>query len=275
MAAAVKLFSRRSTITIGTIRIVDLAMTFHVHRSLKPEPNTAEVTVYNLNPDHRSALEQVQTAPVLIEAGYKEGTSTIFLGDLRTGISTHEGTEYITKVSSGDGEKAVKKARVKVSLKKGTATPSKVLEAVARSLGVGEGNLKQALSQLQAAGVTNCFSEGAVITGSAFREMNAITKSFGLTWSIQDGKLQILSLKQSLDGTAIKLSKNTGMIGSPTVDNNGVLTVTMLLAPDVFPGRKLVLDSERLKGQYRIETCDYTGDTWGQEWYIKLEAKRY
>lgn len=267
------LFGRAIRVVVNTIEIKDLAMTFRVHKTLKPEPNTAELTVFNLNPDHRSALEQLKTATVLIEAGYVGGTSTLFLGDLRTAISTTENTDVVTKLSSGDGEKAVKKARVKASLKKGSATPQKVLELIAKGLGVGAGNLGTALSQL--GGVANCFSEGAVISGSAYREMNSVCKTLGLTWSIQNGSLQILALRKALDGQAVLLSKDTGMIGSPTVDNDGVLTATMLLAPDVFPGRKLVLDSVRLKGQYRIETCDYSGDTHGQDWYCKLEAKRY
>lgn len=119
------------------------------------------------------------------------------------------------------------------------------------------------------------FSDGAVVSGSAFREMNFICSSLGLSWSIQDGKLQIIQLGKALDGKAILLSASTGMIGSPTVDTDGVLTVTMLLAPDVFPGRKLVLDSQRLKGQYRIEVCEYQGDTYEKDWYIKLTGKRY
>jgi hypothetical protein len=267
------LFKRKIRVVVNTIEITDLAMTFTVKKSLKPEPNTADLTIHNLNPDHRSALEQLKTATVLIEAGYEEGTSTLFVGDLRTAVSVDEGPNIITKLSSGDGEKAVKQARVKVSLKKGAANPAKVLESVAKSLGVQEGNLSQALGKLS--GLSNCFSEGAVISGSAFKEMNAVCKSLGLTWSIQDGKLQILSLRTALEGVAIKLSPSTGLIGSPTVDNDGVLSAVMLLAPDVFPGRKLVLDSKRLQGQYRIETCEYQGDTHGTDWYIKLEGKRY
>ncbi len=248
-------------------------MQFKVKKTLKPEPNTAEVRVFNLNPDHRSALEHIKTASVMIEAGYEQGLSVLFLGDLRTAISVDDGPDIVTSLSSGDGEKAVQTAQVSVSFKKGTANPQKVLETVAKALGVGEGNLKQALTQLSA--LDNHFSEGTVISGSAYREMNAITRSLGLTWSIQDGKLQILPLRQALDGEAIVVSPETGMVGSPTVDSDGVLKVSMLMAPDVFPGRKLVLKSKRLQGQYRIEACEYTGDTHGQDWYISIEAKRY
>lgn len=273
--ADVRLFKRSIRVVVSTIEIRDLDMTYQVHRSLKPEPNTAELTILNLNPDHRSALEQMKFAPVQIDVGYEDGTSTLFLGDLRTAMTVHEGPDFITRLSSGDGEKAVKKSRAAITLKKGVARPDTVLEAVARSIGVGEGNLKQAVDRIKAAGFPNHFSEGAVVSGSAFREMNAICKSLNLTWSIQNNALQILPLGVALAGQAIVVSPNTGMIGSPTVDNDGVLHVKTLLIPDLFPGRKLVLESERLKGQYRVESCSYSGDTSGGDWYIDIEAKRY
>jgi len=273
--ADVKLFGRKIRVVVSTIEITELTMLFNVVKTLKPEPNKAELTIYNLNPSNRSKLEQMVQAPVQIEAGYQEGMSVLFLGDLRTAITIHQGPDYITKLSSGDGERAVKTARVNVSLKKGSASADKVLEAVAKSLGVGDGNLKQALNVIKAAGLADLFSEGTVIFGSAFREMNELCKSLGLSWSIQGGKLQILELKKALEGQAIKISERTGLIGSPTVDNKGVLTCQTLLIPDVFPGRLMTLESERIQGQYRIESCQYTGDTRGQDWYIQIEGKRY
>lgn len=273
--ADVKLFGRKIRVVVSTIEITELTMLFNVVKTLKPEPNKAELTIYNLNPSNRSKLEQMVQAPVQIEAGYQDGMSVLFLGDLRTAITIHQGPDYITKLSSGDGERAVKTARVNVSLKKGSAGADKVLEAVAKSLGVGDGNLKQALNAIKAAGLADLFSEGTVIFGSAFREMTTICHSLGLTWSIQDGKLQILEKKKALEGQAIKINERTGLIGSPTVDNKGVLTCQTLLIPDVFPGRLMVLESERIQGQYRIESCQYTGDTRGQDWYIQIEGKRY
>jgi len=289
MTTAVPLFGRKVTVTIGNptaksaqgiasgsaIQVTDLAMSFSVKKTLKPEPNTCDLTIYNLSPDHRAALEQMQVATVQIEAGYQEGTSVLFVGDLRTGVSTHTGVDYETKLSSGDGEKAIKTARVNVAMKKGTATPAKVLQAVASALGVGSGNLSQAVAKLQGAGIANNFSEGVVLSGSAFREMNSICRTCALSWSIQNGKLQILPLGQALQTSAIQIDQNSGMVGAPTIDNDGVLNVKTLLIPDVFPGRLLVLNAQRLKGNYRIESCKYDGETHGQNWYNTIQAKRY
>lgn len=270
----IKLFKKKIAVTIGTIKITDLDMRFAIKKTLKVAPNTCDLTVFNLNEQHRSQIEQKSTATVLVEAGYEEGTSVLFLGDLRTSLSVREGPDWLTQLSAGDGEKAIRKSRVQKSFKKQTKT-GEIFKAIAQALGVGQGNLADAVNKLQALGVADVFSQGTVLTGSAAREMTNICRSVGMTWSIQNGKLQILPLKTSIAGTAIVVSDTTGMVGSPTVDNKGILSVRCLLMPDVFPGRAMVIKSARLQGQYRIEECNYTGDTASPDWYIDIKAKRY
>lgn len=268
------LFSRKSRVVIGDIEITGLDVRFSVRKTLRPEPNKAEISVWNLNETHRAAIEQKKTAPVLIEAGYKDSVSVLFLGDLRSAVSQIDGPDIVTTLTSGDGEKAIRTARVSVSVKKGTTT-DQVITLCAKALGVGEGNLSKAVAALKGAGLGTLFSAGTVLHGSAARELTGICKAAGLTWSVQNGALQILPLAKTLEGKAILLGPSTGMVGSPTVDNKGVLKVRALLIPDVFPGRKLVLDAARLKGQYRVETTTHTGDTAGEDWFVDIEAKRY
>lgn len=283
--SGLRLFARKAIITIDTLQIQGatggdaqgaggLDVKFAVKRNLKAQPNTCDLTIYNLNPDHRSQIEQKKTAKVQVEAGYQDGTSVLFVGDLRTALSVWEGPDCITSLSSGDGEKAIQTARVKVSVKKNTNTGD-ILKALAAALGVGQGNLNSAVAKLQAAGVGSIFSMGTVLSGSASREMTNVCRSSGLTWSIQNGALQLLPLKTALDGVAINLTPQTGLIGSPTVDNKGVLSCKMLLMPDVFPGRKLVIKSDRLQGQYRIEEVNSSGNTSSTDWYHDIKGKRY
>lgn len=272
--ASIPLFDRVCKVIVGGLEISNLDLSFSVSKDLTPKPNKAEIKIWNLTEAHRSAIEQMKDVPCLIEAGYKAGTSNIFLGDLRSSLTVIEGPDWVTSLSSGDGEKATQKARVNISVKKNTPTTD-ILKLAAKSLGVGEGNLKTAASQIQSAGLGTIFTAGTVLSGSAVREMTNICRAVGLTWSVQDGKLQILPLAKALDGEAIKLSAATGMVGSPSVDTKGVLKVTTLMIPDVFPGRKIVLDAVRLKGQYRIEKTQHQGDTFGGDWKIEIEAKKY
>lgn len=266
------LFRRAINVTVGTLALKGLDCTFSITKTLKPEPNTCELRIFNMTESHRLELEGLKTdVPVQVDAGYVDQVSTLFLGNLRRGYSYRDGPDIVTEVSTGDGEKAHRTARVNVSVPK-NATSKDVLKQVASALGVLPGNLDQAAALLAA---NQVFTQGTVISGNAAREMTAICRSLGLTWSIQDGKLQIIQLGKALAGSAVSLSAATGLIGQPSVDNDGIMSATMLITPDVFPGRKLVLDSLRLKGQYVLQSCKYSGDTNSEEWFINVEGKRY
>lgn len=280
--AGVALFRRRCRVVVDTIEVVPLeadpskALTvrFVVHKSLTPEPNKAEIHIFNLNPDHRAQLAAKPDVPVLLEAGYQEGSSCIFLGKLRSVETVRDGADIRTSLQSGDGELEYKTGRVSVSVKKNTPTDV-ALREIAKALGVDEGNLSDAVTKIKANALGQMFSGGTVIHGQAARKMTDVCRSAGLTWSIQDGKLQFLGLREALKGEAILLTPETGLVDSPTVDPKGVLKARMLMAPDVFPGRLLVLKSASLEGQYRIEKTTHTGDTNGNDWFVDVEARKY
>jgi hypothetical protein len=282
-----RLFTRKARIIVGTSASTGVAVEQHrcafaVEKTLKPEPNTCTLQVWNLSRAQRAAIEEMKPSkgkptgvPVLIEAGYDEtGTSQIFLGDLRTVFSAREGPDWITTVESGDGEKATATARINVALGRKTS-PEVALRAIVKALGLKPGNLTTALQKLKRSGVAQLFTHGVTLSGSASYHMTNFCKSADLEWSIQDGAIQILDRGKTLAKTAVRLSSETGLVESPTVDHKGVLSCKMLMIPDVRPGSLLVLDSLTVKGNYRIEKAKWSGDTHGKDWTIEVEAKRY
>jgi hypothetical protein len=104
--------------------------------------------------------------------------------------------------------------------------------------------------------------------------MTRVAQSLGFEWSIQEGALQLLQNAEPLAATATLLTPSTGLVGTPSIDVGGILTAQALMIPDIFPGRLIVLESERLTGNYRVETCNYSGNTAGPDWYIDIEAKK-
>lgn len=278
-----RLFGRKWAAQVGTLEVSDLDMAFRVVKTSKPEPNSCELSIFNLSERSRALLEELEPAtesvdgiPVKIEAGYEEATSVIWLGDLRTVESSSDGPEWITTVGSGDGEAAIKTSRINESFGKAT-TGETVLRALARALGVGLGNLDLILPRIAASPLAGTLaSQGLVLSGSAADQLTAITDALGLEWSIQDSTLQFLERGKPLVGQAVLLNSGTGLIEpAPSVDNEGLLTVRMLMIPGVNPGSLLVLDSKRIKGNYRIVTAVYEGDTSGEPWSITAEAERY
>lgn len=292
-----KLFRRAVNVTVGSLLLSGFDVAFTVKRSLgiataagKPHPNTCDLKVWNLSPDHQKALAQAtipgarsvtttpgQTntvVPVRIEAGYVGALAQIFLGELRAAQTVVDGPNRITELSTGDGDKAIQQNRISVTFGPAT-TAGAVMRRLLQVLGVGQGNLPKALQLLQKAGVAQMYVKGACLKGPASDHMTDLCRSAGLEWSIQDGQLQVLNLGQPLDGQAVLVAPGFGMVGSPTVDTKGILSVTTLMIPQVRPGVKISVDSFQVKGGYRVISVESVGDTFGNEWYHKIEADKY
>ena len=254
---------------------------FSVEKTLKKHPNTCEVAIWNLNPDHRAALEELRPKkndargiPCSIHAGYQNYYGQIFNGDLRSAWSIYEKPNWVTHLSSGDGEKSYRRARIKRSFGRKTSV-STALKAILDELGLGTGNLTKIESELSQLGATSYFEYGKVMSGSCVKHLDDLVRSSGLEWSIQDGTIQFLKQGKPLDGEVIRLSPSTGLIGSPTVDNKGVLTAGMLMIADVRLGGLVVMDASRVKGTHRIEKANWKGDTLAKsDWTISIEGKR-
>lgn len=274
------LFGREIVVTVDTIRLGGLDCAFSIEKTIKPEPNTCELTIWNLHDDHRAQLESIVPRkvrqatvgiPCRIEAGYRDNTSVIWQGDLRTVESTFVQPDWVTTLTSGDGAKAWKHARFHVSY--GPKTPIETaLRAMARALGVGEGNLSKVVSRLKVAG-SAIFPTGKVYSGSVSRELVELARSADLEVSVQDGALQFIDRGKALQGTALRLAPETGLVESPSIDNEGILSAKTLLIPDLRVGGTVVLDTRQVRGAYKVTKAVWSGDTSAADWYITIEGE--
>jgi hypothetical protein len=275
------LFGRRARIIVGTSALVvgdaddGLHVAFNVEKTLKPEPNKAEIRIWNLAKTHAKAIEQMASVgpigvPVQIEAGYQQ-PSLIYRGGLREAYSVEDGPDTITTLTTGDGEKAYQTSRINTSLPKGTSIIA-ALTQLAAQLQIPIGNLATMQYSFFSGAVV--FANGWVFSGSAAWEMTSLLAACGKEWSIQDGQIQVLNRGKTLLNGATVLSAETGMVDAPSVSSKGELKARMLITPDVYPGRLLVAKTVHIQGAFRIEKCTYTGDTHGNDWCIDITAKR-
>lgn len=267
-------FNRFFRLQVDTLITTELDIVFKVTKTLKKEPNTLELTIFNLNETHRQQLQQKENPVIQLEAGYAQKNGIIFLGDIRDVRSEYTKPDWVTTLASGDGERATQFDRINKSFAAGTSLPT-VIEEVAKSMGdIGLGNLKQiaATGELPQGGGKQ-FVNGVTVSGNSAREMSRIVRSAGLEWSIQDKTFQLLEAGQALQTTAIVLTPDTGLIGSPTIGSDGVLVFTSLLNSDILPGKQLQVKSALIDGLFRVERCEYVGDTAGNDWYVQGEAK--
>jgi hypothetical protein len=273
-ADAIDLFDRAYSLQVDTLLISALQVKFDVQRSLAAKtPNSAKIEIANLSEATRKRLQGMRNVFVSLEAGYAQGKSLIFRGDLREVWSARDGTEWITTVTSGDGEKARKKKRLNQSFPAGTPV-SALISACAKALGVGIGNAakKGGAAQLFRASPPKRLG-GAAFTGDALAQLDRVCRSCGIEWSIQDNQLQLLERGKALQEQGPKLSALSGMVGSPEVGKSGLVRVRTVMVPNLQPGRKVELDSLLVKGIYRIETAHFIGDFEGADWGAELELK--
>ncbi|MEI6807010.1 MAG: hypothetical protein WCK49_11015, partial [Myxococcaceae bacterium] len=255
-----------------------LDISFFVEKTLTQEPNTAEIKIYNLNDANRKTLQDQQHIPVLLKAGYENSVGLLFKGDLTEAFSQREGPDWVTTIRSGDGLVALRSAQIQQSFKAGTPMLD-VLKSLAKTLGISTGDAVQKLERLLAdrsfsvgGGLKNLDNSMAV-SGNSMQQLHKALKPLGLEASIQDNALQILVSKQALEQTAVLLSADTGLLGSPQLSNQGVLRAQALLNHELFPGRKIKLETREIKEpHFVIQRVNFRGDTAGSDWTVDLSA---
>lgn len=267
-----RLYGRRWAVQIGTLRTTDLDVEFKATRTLHGRGGTAEVTLYNLAAVHRRELAGQRRPFVRLEAGYADGMSVLFQGDARQVTVRPQGPDWVARVTAGDGEHALRTARVGRSFGPDTRLVE-VLAALADALGVGAGNLPQALAGRGLDRVGDTFPEGVVLHGPAVEALDRLARSAGLEVSVQAGVLQLLPLGGALQRGAVLLTPDTGLLESPEIQKTRTVKAKALLIPDLVPGQKVRLRSATLDALYRIEQADYAGDTRGEAWDVDMTLR--
>ncbi len=78
-----------------------LDIEFEVPFDNDDEPDIATVTIYNLSENSINSIKKAQN--IIINAGYKGDTGTIFMGTLQKAITRWQTVDKITEFTIGDG----------------------------------------------------------------------------------------------------------------------------------------------------------------------------
>jgi hypothetical protein len=281
----VRLFRRAWRVQVGPFESTDLDCTFKVSRSVAARPGTCELTLYGLSAEQRSqilalprrrpfgsAVQVVNAGTILeVSAGYQDAERPIiFRGNLRRAFQRRQLPETWLELSGGDGEYAIRSARVRRAFAPDTSVRD-VLRAIAEAMGVGAGNADDVSAGASLGDVGALYSGGHVVHGSAADALTSVCRSAGLEWSIQNGVLQLLPRGQAATRSAVLLSPDTGLVGSPEKTGRHTAKAQCLMIAGLAPGALVELDSVVLRGTYRVSRMELAGDTRGQEWGASLD----
>lgn len=263
-------YIRRIILTTAAGTFTDLKIQFSVEKTVTGTPNEAEIKIWNLSDASRAEINE-ELAEITLEAGYEyEGNvGVIFRGFTRDITHDRQGTDIITTIQCGDGDKSARKSYVSKTYDAGTNVEDIVKDIQGQMEGVELGELK--------------FPENMSVPKRPIsfmttpqRSLDELGRSFGFYWSVQNGALEVIPGDGFLSEVT-DITPQTGMIGVPSITDSGIV-VKCLLDPDIRPNRQVNIQSETTdregrSGLYRVSSVAYGGDNWDGDFYCELEAE--
>lgn len=263
-----KQFGREILLKIGnedeSLTYSNLRITFNVTKTISSEPNTGEITIYNLNQNTRNLITTKYYQHVELYICYREDDfRLIFKGDVISINNSQSDLDIITHLKCADGFKAYTDKTIVKTLSSGQSDIVVVNEALASF------NIQAATIDLPQ---NTILPRGKVLFCDAREAVSKVAINNRADWSIQDGQLAIIPKNTALrNDEGYIISSATGMIGSPEKNDDG-LEVTTLCNPYFKIGGLIRIESQitEYNGNYKIKSIQHEGDLMGSDWKSKL-----
>lgn len=268
-----QLFLRQAQVIVGksgdadALKISGLRITFKIDKTVLSDPNKATIQIYNLNKKSRTKFEE-KLARVILKVGYGEDEkdlTQLFIGDIRRVAHVKQGPDWITEVEAGDGEIDFTGAQTNKSYVAGTPLKD-VFNGVVSEFKDVKNNFTNALK------FTGTLAQTFMATGSVSNVLDKITSRIDKEWSIQDGELQVLDVGQPTFDSAVLISPETGLVGSPAKTLIGFQVVS-LLNTQLKPARPVSIFSRDAQGLFRVQSVQHQGDTFQGQWLTICELE--
>lgn len=245
---------------------------FSVEKGDKEAANSAKVSVWNLNDEHLAVLNQ-KDCVVTLHAGYGKNMSLIFAGVVSFVKTTLDGSDSKTEIELVDKLVALRDTYVSVNYS-GKISWKEIMDDVAAQLGV-------AVSYSYNATFSD-LNNGFSFVGNAKDIMTKGCNSCGLTWSIQNGVMQVKRPNDVMSKEVYVLSAQTGLINIPSRFSEEKATakadtsskqakqsgweVNYLLNGAIGIDDYVKLESKAVSGYFRVYKLSHSGDNVSGDW---------
>lgn len=233
---------------------------FRVDFDNKPEPNTAEIKVYNMSQDTLTRIRK--NMPIILNAGYESSMGTIFAGDTLRVRTEWEGVNKITKITAGDGMFAWIESEVSKTFKSGIKA-SQVIRDIVAGFGLEIGEI------VLAHDVT--YHNGKVVHGKLQQVLQEIVDDCQSKLTIINGVV-IIRPPAAGTQTGFLLNKETGLIGSPAyIDSDDAdFSLECLLNHRITADSLIRIESRTANGNFRVVKGSHRGNDQG--WVTQMEV---
>ena len=237
--------------------------------------NTGKLSIWNLSPEHLAVLNEKDCA-ISLRAGYGNSMPLIFAGIISFSRTVMDGADRKTEIEVVDNLLPVRDTYVSVSYQ-GKVNWKTILDDVAAQMGV-------AITYSYNATFVD-INNGFSYVGLAKEILTKGCECCRLTWSIQNGVLQIKRPGDVMQREVYVLSAVTGLINIPVrilIEENTTSKdeisvkqygweVEYFLNGAIGIDDYVMLDSKYASGYFRVHKLSMTGDNASGDWLCKAE----
>lgn len=241
-------------------------------------PTRAVIKVYNLNSQNRAKIEE-KFSKLILNAGYGENVKLVFLGEIYYVYHITNGKDIVTTIYCQSNKAQILQRFFNRTYNANTSNV-KVLQDVVNNME------DVTIGEIDEPEIKNVGSFSTTFSDTNKTILDNITASLGLEWALNDGIITFKKLQVRInDGELIPINANNGMIESPTISENGRISVTTLLKPSLqvfnridvqsvsptpaivnygyqnLPNRDL---SRIITGRYFVEKIEHNIDNYGE-----------
>jgi len=249
------------------LELRDLYIKFGIRWEADATGATGDIEVFNLG-DATEARIRRRGERVILYAGYRDiGLEQIAFGDVRRVERRRSGADRITVIRFGGSVQSVSNAVFTQSYEAAVSLRDVITDVVATMDDVDIGDISAIPADATIKSRAFALPSSTVMTG--------LLLAHDLTWYEEDGAIYVMARGQSTEGPSatLRISERTGMVGTPTVMDDGVRVRTLLdhrvRLNTRFSLESVVVDS----GDYHVVSYEHRGDNRGGGWYTDIEGR--
>lgn len=262
-----------------------LHVTFSFEKADTESSNTGSLSIDNLNDEHKAVLKE-KNCVIEIRAGYGDVIGPIFLGGVKETQEEINGGDRTTSIELIDG--LLEYGSIGSVSMNGVISCYTALQAASDGLGVYSSIITpQAEEMLNSARYDN----GYCYVGKWRSALQAICQKAGVTFTMQNGVLQVYVPGEAITSVAYVISKDTGLISIPkkitisgggkssssskskkssgsSDDSNGTpgYEIDYMINPAIGVNDLVKVKSKDLTGFFRVKSQNYSGDNYSGDW---------
>lgn len=230
-----------------------LTIEFDIKRNTSASVNTANIRILNLSKRSADLIFQDRFNPrtykrIVLEAGYGDTLSAIFIGNIFSANTVRSKTELVTNIDARDGGFDTS----------GTLTNKTVNGQSVRDVILGLSNDFENVRAGVFGDIEGEFKRPVVLNGNTF---DIIRKYTGDRVYIDLEQINVLKDNEALEGVIPLINTQSGLLETPKREN-AFISLKMIFEPKIIMGQVIEIESSvnsAYDGQYKVIGVQHTG----------------